>query len=163
MTDWLTAILQPQLQRVEIAAPVDATRFGLGYTDLGARARLWTGDGGVLSAQVVGRIPGPGDDADPARIGHTDPELDLRLLLGQGFAIGDWPSFVDAQAAYRLRTGDPADEIRADLTFGTRPHPRLLLLAQSFNVVAAGTADGIFKRGRYSKLQLSGVWSLDEA
>jgi hypothetical protein len=70
---------------------------------------------------------------------------------------------VDAQAAYRLRFGDPADEIRADVTFGTRPHPRLLLLAQSFNVVSTGTAEGVFEDGRSSKLQASGVWSLGEA
>jgi hypothetical protein len=79
VTDWLTAVVQPQLQRVEIAAPTDATRTGLGYTDLGARFRLWAGDYGVVSTQVLGRIPGARDETDPAQIGHTDPELDLRL------------------------------------------------------------------------------------
>src|SRR3712207_8696464 len=72
------------------------------------------------------------------------PELDLRLLLGQGFAIGDWPSFVDAQAAYRLRTGDPADEIRADFTFGTRPHPRLDRKSTRLNSSHANISYAVF-------------------
>src|SRR5262245_9833344 len=39
LTDWLTVMTQPQLMWTGIAPPTDAEASGLGYTDLGARAR----------------------------------------------------------------------------------------------------------------------------
>ena len=40
ITDAVTAILQPQIQSVDIGQPTDAARFGLGYSELGGRVRL---------------------------------------------------------------------------------------------------------------------------
>jgi protein XagA len=161
VTDWLTTILQPQLLGVDIDDPVDANTLGPGYTDLGARARLWSDETSVFSAQVLGRLPGRFDGDNPAEIGKTAAELDLRLLYGHGFTVEGMNAFVNSELGYRFRFDDPPNEVRADFTFGIRPDPKLLLLAQSFNTVSDGSAHGVFVDGTEHKIQLSVVWSLD--
>src|ERR1700674_801691 len=104
-TDWFTVMLAPSLQHVAIAAPSEAQRDGLGYTDIGARMRVSRGDSWVLSAQTTFRVPGTFDKSNAAAIGYTDPEVDVRGLLGYSFAAGAWPAFVDVQAAQRFRIG----------------------------------------------------------
>ncbi len=160
VTDWLTAIVSPGLQHVDIAAPVGAHRSGLGYTELGGRYRFLSGDNWVFSGQATGRIPGTFDTANPAAIGYNGFEYDFRLLFGYSFAVGAWPAFLDLQLAQRLRTGDPPNELRADVTFGVRPLPQWLLLAQVFNVVSEGNSPPIFPSYDYSKLQLSAIYDL---
>ena len=132
LTDWLTAIGRSELKTEAVGTPVsiDAARFGL--SGVGLRARLWQGDGTVVSAELSGRMP-----VGSRRFDHEpDAEVDLRMLAGLGFALGSWSGFVDLQGAYRLRPGAPADEIRADLTLGLRPRSHLLWLAQSFNTLS---------------------------
>lgn len=159
-TDWLTVILLPQTRTVSIAAPTDANSSGFGYTELGGRARLWANATSVFSAQVTGRIPGQSDKDNPADVGATDWETDMRLLAGHSFTIGTWKSFFDAQGAYRVRNGDAPNEIRADFTLGVRPVADWLLLFQSFNTIADGSAKGEFDDGREHKLQLTAVWDV---
>src|ERR1700674_2678027 len=72
VTDRFTAILQPQLQHVDIGAPVDAHRTGLGYTELGGRLRVLQGDACVFSVQPPLRVPGPFDRSNPMALGYTD-------------------------------------------------------------------------------------------
>ena len=42
------------------------------------------------------------------------------------------------ETSYRLRSGRPPNELHADVTFGTRPTPRLLLLASVLTTVSDG-------------------------
>lgn len=160
VTNWFTAIISPSLQHVDIAAPVDASRSGFGYTDLGGRVRLWTNGAWVVSGQATLRVPGTFDKSNVAAIGYTDPEIDIRGLVGYSFAIGALPAFVDAQIAQRFRLGGPPDEFRADFTFGIRPQERWLLLAQSFNVVSEGAGTWGYASFGYYKFQLSAVYAL---
>lgn len=160
VTNWFTAIVSPGLQHVEIAAPTDASRTGLGYTELGGRARIMQGTNWVFSVQSTLRIPGTFDQGNPAAIGYNGFDYDVRALFGLTFSIGDWPAFLDAQLGQRFRFGGPPDELRADLTFGVRPRPQWLLLAQVFNVVSEGAAPPIFPSYDYEKFQLSVVYDL---
>lgn len=162
LTDNVTAILQPQLRSVSIAPPTDAAQTGAGYTDLGARVRLWSNGWSVVSGQALLRIPGSSDKNDPAEIGSTDTQVDVRGLYGHSFKIGVWQAFLDAELAYRYRSGDPSNEIRADLTIGVRPKPDLLFMAQSFNTFSQGPAQGVFSQGREHKLALSVVWDVSK-
>jgi hypothetical protein len=161
LTDWLTVMAQPQLMWTGIAQPTDAEASGLGYTDLGARARLWSDKDSVFSAQAFARAPGQHDEDNAAAVGKTDPEFDIRALYGRSFTLDGKGAFIDAQLGYRFRFDDPPNEVRLDLTFGIRPDPKLLLLAQSFNTFADGSAQGVFADGREHKVQLSAVWELD--
>lgn len=166
VTDWLTAIASTSLLTVFADGDRQDRYAGLGYTELGARARVASFDAAVLSVQTTAHLPGQLNNDRSAEIGNSVPELDMRLLAGTSFALGGWDGFIDGQAAYRLRGGELPNEYRIDLTFGVRPVPSLLLLAQSFNVVADGPWPGVYRFSRYHKLQgsivydISATWSV---
>lgn len=162
-TSWLTLMVAPSLQNVSIGAPFEARRTGLGYTDLGGRIRLWGGNSWVVSAQATLRAPGTFDKSNPAAIGYTDPEIDIRGLFGYSFAAGSWPAFIDIQVAQRFRLGGPPDEFRTDMTLGLQPHDRWLLLLQSFNVISEGAGSWGFASYNYHKFQASAVYKLTPA
>ncbi len=164
LSDSLTAMVAPSLQSIDIAAPTDAKRSGLGYSELGARYRFLETGGWVISGQGLMRIPGTNQNNNPAAIGYTDPELDMRALFGHDFGAFGVPGFVDLQVAQRFRFGDPPDEFRLDATLGLRPWPRWLLLMQSFNVISEGGGSNVLYRSYdYEKLQISAVYSLTPA
>lgn len=160
LTGRLTLIAQPSIRTTRIGGASGDDFAGLGYTDLGARWRLWQGAGGVFSVQGLLRLPGATDARRAAQIGHTGAEIDLRALFGQGFALGGRPAFVNVEAAYRLRLGDAPDEYRVDVTFGLRPAPRWLLLAQNFAVASNGSGRGPFAAYWYTRAQVSAVYEL---
>lgn len=160
LTDSLTLLGQTTYNSIDIKPPTDSEYNGFDYTEFGARARVWQGQNGVFSLQSTLRVPGASDEGNTAEAGNTQVEWDLRALAGYSFNLGSWASFAEAQAAYRFRFDDPPDEMRLDLTLGTRPHPKLLLLAQSFNTWTNGAGTGGFPRSREHKLQLSAVWDV---
>jgi hypothetical protein len=160
VTNWFTAMIAPSLQHVDIDPPFAGARSGLGYTDIGGRARIWSDASWVMSGQVTFRIPGTYDYTNPAAIGYTDPEVDLRGLVGYSFKAGTLPAFVDVEVAQRFRIGGPPDEFRTDLTFGIHPADKWLLLAQSFNVTSEGAGTWGYGSFGYYKLQLSAVYEV---
>jgi len=162
-TDWLTMILTPMVQHVSVAAPFEGQRTGFGYTDAGARVRVWHDDSWVVSVQSVFRMPGTFDRTNTAAIGYYDPEIDTRVLVGDGFKIGSYPAFINVEIAQRLRFGGPPDEFRLDLTFGVQPFDKWLLLLQSFNVFSEGHGTWGIPSYDYYKAQLSVVYALTPA
>jgi hypothetical protein len=160
ITDQFTAIASPGLQHVDIASPTDARRTGLGYTEFGGRYRLLQAGSWVVSGQATMRVPGTNDTSNPAAIGYTGVETDIRGLVGYGFVLRGLPAFVDLQAAQHFRAGAPPNEFRADATFGLQAAPQWLLLAQSFNVMSEGAGSAPFGSYEYYKLQLSAVYAL---
>jgi hypothetical protein len=161
VTDRLTAIFNPGLQHIDIAAPTSAERTGLGYTEFGARYGIVQDPAWVLSTQATLRIPGTTDTSNPAAVGYTDVEADLRLLLGHNFSLGAMPAFVDFEVAERVRTAGAPSEFRADATLGVRVMPSWLLMAQSFNVVSEGSGNSIFGGSyEYYKFQLSALYEV---
>lgn len=161
VTDRFTAILAPSLQHIDIAPPAGGQRTGFGFAEFGGRYRLLQGNNWVLSAQTTLRMPGTFDQANPAAIGYNGMETDLRALFGYSFSVGAWPSFLDIQLAQRLRSAGAPNELRADVTFGTRLLPQWLVLAQFFNVISEGASPPLFPSYDYSKFQLSVVYDLN--
>lgn len=159
-TNWLTLILAPSLQHVSIDPPVEAQRAGLGYTDMGARVRLWSNNSWVVSAQATFRLPGTFDKSNIAAIGYTDPEIDVRGLVGYSFRAGVLPAFIDVQLAQRFRLGGPPDEFRTDVTLGIYPTDRWLVLLQSFTVMSEGAGTAGYYSYAYDKFQFSAVYAL---
>ncbi len=160
LTDRLTAIVMPGFQHVSIDSPTNATRTGLGYTEVGARYRVLEGANWVLSGQGSVRLPGAFDTSNPAAIGYTGVEVDLRALGGMTFSMWNMPAYVDVQLAQRFRSAGPPNEFRADFTLGMRPVPQWLLLAQSFNVFSEGAGGPFFPSYDYHKLQLGVAYDL---
>jgi hypothetical protein len=163
VTDRFTLMAMPGFQHVDIDGPAGGQRTGLGYSEFGGRYLLLQGDAWVFSGQTTLRVPGTFQNGNPAGVGYTDPELDFRVLLGRSFSAGSLPAFVDIQLAQRFRMDDPPDEFRVDLTFGVRPLPQWLLLAQSFNVFSEGAGEAGFSSYRYHKFQLSAVYDITPA
>jgi protein XagA len=139
------------------------SRFASGAVSGGARIRLWSDGGTILSVQ--GTLQGSGERSLPGQLRRMDApvEADLRLNLGHGFTIGSWQAFAEVQTAYRWRGGGNRDELRFDTTFGVRPIPPLLLMMQSFSTF---TVDGKGRPGegrpRQHKLQPGIVYDLSE-
>ena len=158
VTDWLTAIVQPELVNIHLNAPNRATYSGLGYSRLGLRARVFESGRFVVSAEGQIALPGPSDQPNRAQVGNTGPETDARLNAGYGFELFSRQSFVDASIGYRTRGGRPPDEYRADFAFGIRPVSDWLILLQSFNSISNGAGAPGFPQQSSSKLQLSVVY-----
>jgi len=164
LTDRFTLMLGPGYQHIDIAAPTDASRSGFGYSEFGGRYRFLQGDSWVFSGQAMIRAPGTGQGFNPAAVGYTEPEFDVRALFGKSFTAAGLPAFLDLQLAQRFRLGNSADEFRFDATFGIRPAEKWLLLVQSLNVVSEGASPNLLIPSYdYSKLQISAVYSLTPA
>ena len=163
ITDRLTGVLIAGLQNIDIAPPTDAQRFGLNYTEFGARYGFYQTPDWVVSAQATLRLPGTTDVSNPAAIGYTDVEGDFRLLAGHNFEIGDMPGFLDLEVAQRQRTAGYPSEFHFDATAGFRIFPRWMLLVQSFNVISEGAGISYFGGSyEYYKVQLSALYTFTE-
>ena len=167
VTDWLMAIVNPDLMSTSLGAPSapgtagTAKYTGLGTSEAGAQLRLWAYGPAVLAAQGSFRLPGTTAQNNAALIGNTSRDADVRGLFGITFALGPWPAFLDAQAGYRLRSGGAPAEWHADVTIGTRPVPRLLVLVQSFTTIPQGPGTTWFPCSRYSKLGFGAIYDLN--
>jgi hypothetical protein len=163
VTDRLTVMFLPGMQHVDIDIPGNPSRTGLGYTEAGARYKVLEGQNWVFSTQATVRVPGTFDTGNPAAIGYTGFETDVRALFGYSFAVADLPAFINLEAAQRFRFGGPPNEFRFDASFGIRPAPQWLLLTQVFNVVSEGAGDPpVFATSyNYHKLQFSVVYELN--
>jgi hypothetical protein len=123
---------------------------GFGATGLFVMKRLAQGKGGVLAIQPRVDLPLLYDTEQRPVLGPVSTDAELRLLYGNGFGALGTRGFVSASAGAAMwRTG--ADEVRYDLTVGLDAGPRLLVMAQAFNVAA-------FERGdlAYSATKLGG-------
>jgi hypothetical protein len=156
-TDRFTGLFSPSLLATSVAGG-GAAYVGPGYTEIGGRFRLLGGESWIVSLQASARLPAPANRLNPAAACCTATEADVRLLIGKSFMLGAWPSFINAEAGYRLRGGLTEDELRIDVTLGVRPRPDWLILLQSFNVLANDGDAGIFTEARYHKVQLGAVW-----
>jgi hypothetical protein len=136
LTKKVTVGTSLRLERVRLHTASDIQRStGVSDVELFVRRVLWRKGQSILSAQGTVVFPtGYNPDANPA-LGDGDASLEPRLLFGRGFAIGAWPSFFDAQGAFRFRFGDAADQVRLDGTLGTHPAEGWLLLLQSCNTL----------------------------
>ncbi len=141
LTDRLTAIVNPGLQHIDIGRR-SAQRGPGSVTPNSARVTLFSGRdlGPVRPGDTA--IPGTTDNSNPAAIGYTEVESDVRVLLGHSFK-SETPAFFDVQAAERIRTAGAPSEFRFDATLGVQLFPRWLLLAQSLNVVSRVPAAGL--------------------
>ncbi|MGE4429442.1 MAG: hypothetical protein AB7E05_01735 [Sphingobium sp.] len=165
LTDDLTILLTPSFRDVEVAAGNSTS--GLGYTDVGARYRLAHGDDWVVSAQGLVRIPGKKRkdrvvlDGNGAQYDQVWDTVEYDMRVGAGYSMG--PSFVSAEAGYRIREGDPPNEFHADLVVGSHVTPEFMLLGTLLNTFSDGRGQGMFDRShRYGDLYVSGVYDLNE-
>lgn len=162
LTDRITAFASVPLQKITIRNP-SAGRDGFGRSEVGVRAKLFEADGWIGSVQASGLIGGATRNEGLAAIGERDGGVDVRGLVARSFELMGKPAFVDLQAGYRTRTGDPSDEVRIDATCGVRITPELLVMAQSFNQDSVKRWDGAAPlRQRIHKLQGVVIYDLTD-
>ena len=162
LTDWLTLIVAPSADDIINSGNPASTYRGLGMTEAGARVPVVQTGNTILSVQATGLVPGSFDKSNPALAGNNSFESDARLLYAASFALSGRSSFIDVEAGYRWYEIGPG-EVRADLTFGIRPVPNILLLAQSFNIISVGPGVAYAPNHRSHKLEASAVYDFGKA
>ena len=158
VTDWLMAVIRPDLTAIALGGEPSARYVGLGQSEAGAQVRLLAFGPAVLAAQGSFRLPGSSDVHNRALLGDTARSADARLLGGYAFAIGRFPAFVDAEVAYRFRDQGAPDELHSDLTLGLRLRDDLLLMLQGFDTTDLGPGTPWFPRQRFTHVQLAAVY-----
>ena len=163
LTDWLMVVARPSLVSTRLGEPAGGHHEGLGETDAGAQAQLLVFGPAALAVQGTFHLPGTTSHGNPAEIGNTAYEADLRMLGGVGFQIGAIPAFIDLQGSFRLRSSGAASQWHGDATFGFSPMTRLLMLIQSFTSVPDGDGTPWLPSSRYTKVAVTGVYQLTAA
>jgi hypothetical protein len=92
--------------------------YGLGDVDLGLRYKLLDSDKiGIVSTQLLVKIPGTYDKKDPLPLGNGQVDTEIRLLYGR--SLYPWiPAYGNVEIGYRWRADEPSDEIRYLIEFG---------------------------------------------
>lgn len=160
VSDSLMVVARPSFDLVRLGAPAGGTYRGLGGTAIGAQYQALVFGPAVLAVQGSFSLPGTTSRVDPAEIGNTAREADVRGLAGVSFPLGPYPAFLDVQEAFRLRSGGAAAQWHSDVTVGVRPTPRLLLMASNATVVPTGPGTAWLPSARSSKLGLAAVYDL---
>ena len=105
---------------------------GLGDVEIGFKRRFNSVESSwAASGQLTVAAPAYSALRDPSPGNHQE-DLEARFLLGHGTAWSQHHVFWDAEAAYRYRSGAPADQFRADLTAGIDLMTRLMVMGQAF-------------------------------
>lgn len=161
-----------------LADDFDDTTRGFGDQEFGVRYRLNPGfsEDWVGSLQAIVSVPTYSEDADVA-LGEGGYHFELRYSVGRGFMLGERSGYIDAGIAGRKRTGNPADEIRADATVGLSLTPKLMLIGEFNHIEGLGNDSGNTQPEEtldpdlvyinstdydLTKLSLSGLYSLSE-
>lgn len=121
--------------------------YGLGDVDLGLRYRLLDSEKvGIVSTQLLVKIPGDYEKEDPLPLGNEQFDTELRLLYGR--SLYQWlPGYGNLEIGYRLRAGDPSDEIRYLVEFG---------VDITKSIFARAKLDGIYSVDNGKKIDGSG-------
>jgi len=117
--DNLTAINSLSYKWLENEDSARRTKgIGLGDVDLGLRYKLLDSDKvGIVSTQLLVKVPGAYDTKDPLPLGNGQFDTELRLLYGRSL-YPLIPGYGNVEIGYRWRDKDPSDEIRYLVEFG---------------------------------------------
>jgi hypothetical protein len=108
--------------------------FGLGNIEVGLQRRLNSVESPwAISGQITVSFPGYSATQNPPPGNHQE-DLEARVLVGRGATKLHRQVFWDAEAAYRYRSGAPADQFRSDLTAGIYATHRLMVMGQFFGI-----------------------------
>ncbi|MHB8886948.1 MAG: hypothetical protein ACYC5H_18030 [Methylovirgula sp.] len=164
LTDAITLVAEPGVDLAHQATPQMPPPAAAG-TDFGARVGLVNFGDTILSLQGLVHIPFAAASHQAALFDQDRASaVDLRLLLGHGFAIGTMPGFLDVETSHTWQGDGLPDEWHADFTLGLRPQPQLLIMLASFMTMAghptAACASWSCSYWSWLKLQPSLVYDL---
>jgi protein XagA len=93
------------------------TANSLGDVDLGLRYKLLDSNAGIVSTQLLVKIPGAYGRNDALPLGNGQFDTELRLLYGRSL-YPLIPGYGNVEIGYRWRAEDPSDELRYLVEFG---------------------------------------------
>lgn len=121
----------------------DETTRGFGDQEFGVRYRLNPGFSEDWVGAVQAIVSVPTYDRDEAvALGEGGYHFELRYSIGRGFMLGERSGYIDAGIAGRKRTGNPADEIRADATVGLSLTPKFMIIGELNHIEGLGNNSG---------------------
>jgi hypothetical protein len=140
--------------------------FGLTFEDrgvsrvkAGARYAVGSWNGTLFSVHSLAVLFLDDQGNDPAATKRNDIDTDLALVLARNDELFGLPIFSVQELGWIARNSGRPDQIRADITLGTKPWPGAMLLAKSFNSAATrDTSAGDLYRA--SKIAFSVVLDL---
>ncbi len=92
--------------------------YGIGDIDLGLRYKLLDSEKtGIISTQLLVKIPGPYDKDDDLPLGNDQFDTEIKMLYGRSL-YPVIPGYFNVELGYRWRFEDPSDEIRYLIEFG---------------------------------------------
>ena len=110
--------------------------FGLGNIEVGLERRLNSPESPwAISGEITVAFPAYSAKRNPPPGNHQE-DLEARILVGRGATKLHRHVFWDAEAAYRYRSGSPADQFRNDLTAGIYVIHRLMVMGQCFGITS---------------------------
>lgn len=135
----VTLMLAPSAQIVSdnVSGSTRKAR-GLSSVDLAARVRFFTRRNYIFSLEPHVILPGTIDNTDNALLASNKTDFELRALYGLSGELMHKSYFIDAQAAFRRRSGSFADEWRADFSAGYSPTSRWQIIAKTSSIVSTG-------------------------
>ncbi|MBX3488314.1 hypothetical protein [Parvibaculum sp.] len=116
---------------------------GMTRIKAGARYALGTWAGTHFSVQPLATLHLAGAANDPAATAKGDIDAEMVLVVARNEKLFGIDAFSVQEIAWRYRDSGRPDEVRADITFGAKPWPGIMLLAKSLNTAAlSSTAAG---------------------
>ena len=119
------------------------TQTASGFSEIEGFAQyrfLDTGDH-VASARLAVARPAAFQSGARANLQSDSVDAEAAVLYGRNLVLKPVKIFAAAEAGYRLRFGDAADEIRTQATIGAEPGERWLFLLESFATVSMRNED----------------------
>lgn len=161
---YITSSSEPQ----PVGSPLQTQDFYGGVTELFVRQRLWHDNNAVVSVQPLVKLPSyyVTDDLTEDEFSSWDAKLSIQG--GINFKAAGYDHYVSADAGYRHRFGDPADQASFDITLGTHLTSQWMILTQLFNTFAINAPDNPIFTGlgeddyTLNKLQLSALYRFNE-
>jgi hypothetical protein len=111
---------------------------GAGFSEFEGfvQGEIWRNDRDVFALRLAGGSTAGLDDGGRPGLVSNGADTELRALYGRNIAIRPFKMFAAAEAGYRRRWGDGADQARIDLLFGAEPIDDVLVLIEAFGTVS---------------------------
>lgn len=127
----------------------------------GARLALGSWEETLFSVQPLMTLHLMRTGDDPAATASGDIDAELALVMARNETLSGLDVFSVQEVGYRYRDRNRPDAVRADVTLGIKPWPRIMLLVKSLNTVALKqTSNG--ESYQSGKLAFSAVYALPD-
>lgn len=141
---------------------------GIADPELFARTTLWKGERQLVSIQPLIKLRSQFQSNNPPRGGSTSTDEELSLLYGLNINLFSPRDYLDASAAYRVRSGRLNDQWRAGAALGLQVADQWQIIPAIHMITSTGPKDSasFTENGDMDydllKLECTGIYQLDQ-